>query len=85
MHHVVCRANIADVRYEQDVFKHQAPFLETVGANGINKHLKRYVVLNGTDGWAMYYPARTESIVDCALMMINWRRKLQIDQHGSCH
>jgi len=67
VHHIVCRTNMADEWYEQDVFEHQASFLDTAGATGMNKHRKRYDILNGTDGWARYYPAQTR--VKCGVRL----------------
>jgi len=65
VHHIVCRTNIADLWYEQEVFEHRASFLTVAGAGGMSKFSHRYTVLNRTDGWAEYYPAQTE--VTCGL------------------
>jgi len=65
VHHIVCRTNIADLWYKQEVFEHRASFLTVAGAGGMSKHSNRYTVLNRTDGWAEYYPAQTE--VTCGL------------------
>ncbi|CAK0812267.1 unnamed protein product [Prorocentrum cordatum] len=37
--------------YEQEVFEHQAVFLHAAGSLGMNEYLKRYELLNETDGW----------------------------------
>ncbi|CAK0856978.1 unnamed protein product [Prorocentrum cordatum] len=46
--------------YEQEVFEHQAVFLHAAGSLGMNEYLKRYELLNETDGWAQYFPAQTK-------------------------
>jgi len=55
------------VWYDQDVFEHQEVFLASAGAGFMNKHLKRYDLLSGLDGWATYYPAQT--IVRCGMRL----------------
>jgi len=42
-------------------------FLASAGAGFMNKHLKRYDLLSGLDGWATYYPAQT--IVRCGMRL----------------
>jgi len=79
LHHLVCRSQRADAWYDKDVFDHQEVFLSTAGGTHMNKQLKRYDVVNGSDGWAAYYPARTE--VKCGLAINDDRLKGHAQQY----
>jgi len=79
LHHLVCRSQRADVWHDKDVFDHNEVFLSTAGGSHMNEQLKRYDVVNGSDGWAAYFPAGTE--VKCGFQIDDDRLKGHAQQY----